>query len=300
MKFSIGRIQLKIHLLLPILWLLYFLSGKGSNLIASFLALSLHECGHLILAHIFRVPVQSLEIAPHGGLITISHLESASRKELFLISAAGPIFSLLGCIGTIYLYGAGLANFIFAQNFFQCNLLLFTINLMPILPLDGGKMLQAYLAHFVSMQRASRLLIRAGYGFGILLICISFFCACRGALILSPAFIGIYLIYSTAKEERNEITCYMNGLISRRTKLDRFQTIPLECIAVSGKMTVHVLIGKLSQGKFHRITVLSPDGMGISGILQDKDIYNCIFSQDAHITLSEYLQKEKEAHYGAS
>lgn len=294
MSLTFCKVNIRIHLLLPFLWIFYFLTGQMNSLFPALFALFIHEFGHLVVAKAMQISVQSLEITPYGGVISFSNLELATSKELFLIAAAGPAFSLLGCISMTYFCGTGFFSNSFSEKFFQHCFLLFLVNLLPVLPLDGGKMLQALLKRFISGKNTGKVLVRAGYGLGALFCVISIYYACKGMLHLSPAFAGAYLIYSSSKEESNEITHYMNCLIARRTKLDQLRVLSCECLAVKGEMPLYSVIGKLNREKFHKIIVLSSDGLEIAGTLFDKDVIGFLLSGNSQLTLLECIEKNKQ------
>ena len=101
-------------LLLPLKWLL-----------CAFLAASFHELGHLIALWICNVPVHSIRIGRVGAEISTGSLTEA--QEL-ICAISGPVFSLsllafAGYLPVLFLLGL-------IQGLF---------NLIPILPMDGGR-----------------------------------------------------------------------------------------------------------------------------------------------------------------
>jgi len=293
MSFHLCHIKLSIHILLPFVWLFSVLCGNIVNLIPTILALSLHECGHLIFSRLLKIQVLEIEITPNGGLIRTENLEGASPLSSFLLAAAGPLFSMLGCIISVILYENNLTGFQFAQKFAQCNLLLFLINLFPALPLDGGRMLLAIFSHFFPRKQAARILIRLGYILGALLCLISLYLAWHGELIIAPAFAGFYIIYAASKEGKNSIARYVTSLIARRSKLDKYETLPIEHIAASASMPIFELLGRMRPGKYHVIYIIGTDGMKHIGTLKETEICDHLLNTQKNVTLSECLQNNK-------
>lgn len=192
--FSVGRI-LGIPIYLHPTWFLVFvlvtlgLSGHlqgvhpewagSTRLVAAaltsalfFVSILLHELGHSVLALHHRVPVRSITLFIFGGVAAIEREPDSPRAEL-QIAIAGPIVSgllallfhgveslvdptsvaasLLGWLGRI---NAGVAIF----------------NLLPGFPLDGGRVLRAFLwGRTGDAGRATRTAARVGqwiaYGF---------------------------------------------------------------------------------------------------------------------------------------
>lgn len=260
--------------------------GSGAGVIPTLLALFLHESGHLLAARWQKMRVEEIEITPYGGVIAIENMAGQPPLPSFFLAAAGPLFSLLGCLLAAVLLKNGLASFDFAQRFARGNLILLLVNLTPALPLDGGRMLRALLSRFFSYATATRVLTRAGYGLGALLCGVSVYFAFQGAICLSPAFAGLYLVYAAALEGRQGTARYVTALIGRRQRLEQRETLPVEFLAAGAATPVMRLLGRLNAGKYHVIYVLSPDGMERLGILEEKALCEAIL-ESKEVTLGE-------------
>ena len=293
MSFHIGRIKFSIHLLLPFVWLFSALSGNLSSLFPTILALSLHECGHLLFARFLRIQVHEIEITPNGGLIRTENLEGVSPLLSFLLAAAGPFFSMIGCILSAVFYDCAWIDYQFASKFARCSILLLLINLFPALPLDGGRMLMSILIHFFPRKQTARFLTNLGYIFGTFLCFISLYFAFLGEIVLSPVFAGLYIIYAAGKEGKNGIACYVTSLIARRNKLDKKETLSIEHIAAGASMPVFELLGRMRPGKYHVIYVIGTDGMEHIGTLEENEICSRLLNSAKNMTLFECLQKNK-------
>lgn len=125
-------------------------STSGRYLVAAafvlllYMSVLVHELAHCVVARGFGMPVKRVLLYPLGGYSEIEQ-EPASPGREALISGAGPVVSLaLAGIG----YGlatvvpAGLAHRLIAQLFFA-NLVVGIFNLLPGLPLDGGRIFRA-------------------------------------------------------------------------------------------------------------------------------------------------------------
>ncbi|MBQ2897354.1 MAG: hypothetical protein IJE46_03405 [Clostridia bacterium] len=109
-------------------------------LLTFFIAL-LHEAGHLLVARNFGYKINGIKIEPFGVCLKLSDKKICSFHEV-LISAAGPCVNILLVIfGAIAVkFGIQISNVFFISNFYM----LF-INLLPVMPLDGGRILKAVL-----------------------------------------------------------------------------------------------------------------------------------------------------------
>jgi Zn-dependent protease len=103
-----------------------------------------HELSHCVVARAFRLPVRRVLLYPLGGFSEIEQ-EPPTPAQEFLVSAAGPVVSLaLAAIayGLTNLVHPYLAHVLIDQ-LFRANLLVGIFNLLPGLPLDGGRIFRA-------------------------------------------------------------------------------------------------------------------------------------------------------------
>lgn len=129
------------------------------------LSIVLHELGHSLVAQAFGCKVRDITLMMLGGCATIINMPRKAWQE-FLMAAAGPLVSLLLGVGGLVLSGAlhdgaGMNNLLFILGVINIGLFLF--NLLPAFPMDGGRILRAFLQHFfMSRLRATWVASRIG------------------------------------------------------------------------------------------------------------------------------------------
>ena len=101
-----------------------------------------HECGHFFTALFLNVEVDKIYIYPFGGISKINMNLNISQKKELIILIMGPIFQFIG-----YLI---LINIDFFKSYYQIikiyNYGILCFNLLPIYPLDGGRLLNIFLS----------------------------------------------------------------------------------------------------------------------------------------------------------
>lgn len=109
--------------------------------IALLACLMVHEYGHIRAMKYFGMKTKGIYIIPFLGGLALSDDKINTRWQDVVISIMGPVFGLLLSLALMVVYWitdniffAGLANF---------NALINLINLLPILPLDGGHILKS-------------------------------------------------------------------------------------------------------------------------------------------------------------
>jgi Zn-dependent protease/CBS domain-containing protein len=109
-----------------------------------YVSVLVHELSHSLVARGYGLPVRRIVLWPLGGVSEIEREAPTPGRE-FAIAAAGPALSLvLGGIGwgLYQVVNTGIAGALIWMLMFA-NLIVGIFNLLPGLPLDGGRMLRA-------------------------------------------------------------------------------------------------------------------------------------------------------------
>lgn len=165
---GIGSIKgIKIELHWTFILLLIFVSFLGVYdvllIIVLFLFVLLHELAHSFTSKRLGVKVKRIVLYPFGGGSIIDNEALSAQKEL-KISLAGPLASIgLGILTLIIslLIPKGSISTDFYM-LFELNMLLGIFNLLPWIPLDGGRALRAYLQRKMGFLEATEKAVKLG------------------------------------------------------------------------------------------------------------------------------------------
>lgn len=169
-----------------------------------FFGVFIHELSHSLVARRSGIRIESITLLFFGGIASIENPEPDPRVE-FWMALAGPVMSLLfGLVCVVLLFGtnhlipsspfSGLLMYIWGYLAIL-NLLLFLFNLLPAFPMDGGRVLRAYLALRMPLHKATAIASTVGKGFAVVFGII-------GLVIFSPLLILIaFFIYIGAGQE---------------------------------------------------------------------------------------------------
>lgn len=159
----VAGIRLIAHPLMLLLPLLSLALGLRVETPALLLSLFVHEAGHLLSARLAGVRVTSLTAMPFGCGMQLGNLYALNPGRVFAVAAGGPLASL----ALLFVDGAlvqwGLLSPAFALALLRVTLTLLLFNLLPALPLDGGRMLVALCSRRMGRDRAVRLGALLGY-----------------------------------------------------------------------------------------------------------------------------------------
>jgi Zn-dependent proteases len=169
-----------------------------------FLGVFIHEMAHSLVAKAKGIKIHSITLLILGGVSQMEETMPDPKVELPM-ALAGPLTSLaVGLISgaLVYVFAAvdldpGVAGvLVFTFGYLGLlNILLFGFNLLPAFPMDGGRVLRAWLAKRMPLSRATRIAADVGKGFAVLFGIV-------GLLLLNPILIIIaFFIYIGANQE---------------------------------------------------------------------------------------------------
>jgi Zn-dependent protease/CBS domain-containing protein len=172
-----------------------------------FASIVLHEYGHALQAKREGMEIDGITLWLFGGVAKFRGMFPSAGAE-FRIAVAGPLVSLvLGGLFVVVAWLAGLPETVDAVSAWlgYINLTLLVFNLIPALPLDGGRVLRSALwAAKGDFAWATRVSAAIGRGFGYLFIAggvamLIFQGAFSGAWL---AFLGWFLLMAASAEDR--------------------------------------------------------------------------------------------------
>jgi Zn-dependent protease len=226
-------------------WLLGFLAT-----LLLFLSVLGHELGHALFARAEGLRIYDITLHLFGGLARFDREASTPMGE-FKIGVAGPATSFLHALvffilNQVSIYVIPSRPAALLTNYLAlCNLILAVFNLLPGYPLDGGRLLRAWLWHrWKDLPRATHWATKAGVGIAYFLI------ACGGYWIITSKtstdifaglwsiFIGVFL-----KDAADGSFGYLRTLYSLNNL--RVADVMSEPVAIPPDLTVEQLINEI-------------------------------------------------------
>jgi len=177
-SYSIGRIRgidLRIHPTfgLVVLWVVYQFGIAGDSTVGSlvyglvllavlFTCVILHELGHSLMAQEYGIRVRNITLFPFGGAAFIEQMPMRPRSEM-MITLAGPAVNVaiaatllpILFFDAVVIGSESIGGFLKEFDslsmtgvllyIFLANIMLVLFNLLPVFPMDGGRLLQGLL-----------------------------------------------------------------------------------------------------------------------------------------------------------
>ncbi|MDU2066032.1 MAG: site-2 protease family protein, partial [Sporomusaceae bacterium] len=149
----IGDVTIHVPLLLLVFIGFFSVVGFGSKILLLITGLLWHETAHVLVAIKLGFPVEKVELTVFGGVALAPSLGEAAVLEECLVAAAGPLASFF-LAGVAFLLLHQIASELLSF-YFTVNLSLALFNLLPGLPLDGGRIFRSLLALTLGYSRAT-------------------------------------------------------------------------------------------------------------------------------------------------
>lgn len=156
--------QFKIDLKIFLFLLLFYFTNQVETYVIILVLAIVHEIGHLIAGLILGMKPKRLELKPYGISIAFNiEPKDYNRKLLngnileikkIIVAIAGPLTNLI----IIFITMQFELNIFMGFMIVYANLLLVIFNLLPICPLDGGRILKSFL-HIIFGKRKAEMYI---------------------------------------------------------------------------------------------------------------------------------------------
>jgi len=259
--------------------------------VLAFLCVVLHEFGHALTARRFGVRTRDITLYPIGGVARLERIPRNPHQE-FWIALAGPAVNVVIAGALLLVFGLndaivwdpdGRMRGSLPARLITVNGILAGFNLLPAFPMDGGRVLRAYLAERMDYLRATRIAATVGQGMAFLF---GFIGLMHNPMLLFVAF----FVYAGAGEEANSVQAEMlfEGVPVRDAMMTQFAVLApgdplsqavqlllagtqhdfpvLEGDRVVGVLNRDALINALSRGGMDAAvsTVMAPAPVGVA------------------------------------
>ncbi|NHN43140.1 site-2 protease family protein [Halorubellus sp. JP-L1] len=180
-----------------------------------FLSVAVHELGHAAAARRYGIETSAITLWILGGLASLDRIPKEPGREL-VIALAGPAASVVtgvACYAALVALPASTTPaVVFVLGWLAItNITLTVFNLVPAFPMDGGRVLRAFLARNRPYVDATRIAARIGTIFALLFAILGIFAAAPMLLLLA------LFIYSAANGESRVVAleAMLDGFVVR-------------------------------------------------------------------------------------
>ncbi|GAB6088055.1 site-2 protease family protein [Alkaliphilus crotonatoxidans] len=285
-------IKVKINLLLIPILALSILGGYYKELLITFLLVFIHEMSHCRVAQYYQIPIQEIELFPFGGVVkTEENLGAEPLKEI-LIALAGPLSNFIMLAIGYFLMAILPLEGDLINIFLLANLIMGAFNLLPILPLDGGRVLRGVISYHWGIKRATNITIIIGKTCTILLLFKGLILTLEAIENLYLLLLPIFLYVSLHQERKMVIFLYFKDVLRKKSKLEERGIMNSRYLTVMDNVNLNKVLHEFCSGKYHFVSVINKEGRFI-GTLTETEVLEALGRHGNHMTIGTLINITK-------
>ena len=255
--------------------------GQTLAFTVALVCILVHECAHALVARVIGFTVREIRLSPIGASLTLAPDPQKSALSEIIIASAGPAANAWFAMVFALLYrrfGTETLRLLVSYNFAFC-----LFNLLPALPMDGGRVLRALLALCMSRTRATRIAADLGLCCAMGLFVLGFAGArvygVNATLFLCGAVVGI----SAWNVRRSSVAGQVLATYGKSETMARGGGLVVREIAVGRSASLGDVAQLLRGDAFYRIFVY------------DENMHRICTSDEVHLTraIARYGTQER-------
>lgn len=251
-----------------VMCVLLVLLGRGGELCILILSVTLHEGAHILTAALFGVRAESVTVTPIGQQATIQGLERISFFRRMLVVMAGP-----GVNAALWLlFGS------------RINLALFMLNMLPVYPLDGGRVLHYILGYCLGVLRANRVQSFLSRTVATAIFLLGFIQPVLYGYNVSLLCIGLYLIKINKREYINMTFAFYRSVMYRSDK----KVLTVRAFMAGENIGLKTIVYRLGWDYYTVVYVRDPSG-GCAGSISEEELIGYIMCKNINHSLRDVL-----------
>lgn len=274
-----GGLSLTVHPLFFVYGFYYALTGKIFTFIIFTVTAVAHELGHSFVANGCGYKLNRITLMPFGAVVK-GDIDGLKFSDEIKIAMAGPILNIAVALFFIALWWVFPEIYAYTELIVSANLSMATVNLLPVFPLDGGRILSAYTAMRLGQKRSERLCKITGGVLSLLLIALFLITVFSGTVNLSLLFFSLFIFFGAfGKARENKYVKVYSAVTDQKLR----RGIIVKRQAVDESVTLKKLLTVLDANALNEIEVYKKgkkvatlNDEKLKKIMENGDIYSPI------------------------
>ncbi|MBW7476221.1 M50 family metallopeptidase [Paenibacillus oenotherae] len=265
-----------LHPLFVLIMLTSVITGYFIELLTLFAIVFVHELGHVIAARGFGWTIREVKLLPFGGVAEVEDGGSMPSREEAIVALAGPLQNVWMGMAAWTMGQLGWWSADWSEYVWRANAMIGLFNLLPILPLDGGKLMHAWFTrtftfHQSLMWGARISLVLSG---GMVLVSIVPALQAEGEGIQANLLVvGLFLLITNWTYSRHVPFLFLRfltnrGLAASKSMARGVWALP---IVVSKRHSVAAILRLFKRDSYHLIVIMEDEG-SILAILPEQQL----------------------------
>lgn len=270
-----------IHPVLIIFIIISFMTGTFIELIIILAIVLFHELGHFMMATYFKWRIRSVMLWIFGGVMDTDEHGNKPLFQDILVTIAGPLQHIVLFILILLSSSLNILSPSVMELVLYYNTILLVFNLLPIWPLDGGKLLSAILSLFLPFKKAYDIVILFSIAAALACILVQLFLI---PFNLSVLCIMLFLMVENKTEWKQRFYVFIRFLLKRYEGNPSIRNI--EPIIVPSQATMMDVFERFKRDKSHSIYIIYPSSIRKS-IDENECLHNYFYERHYYKSIGE-------------
>lgn len=285
---TIAGMRVGVHWAYAVLLLVAAVLGYTVQALILAGSLVAHEIAHLAAAWMLEVGVDEVELTPFGGVAKLDGALETDPQAETSVALAGPFQSFFLAGLALFLAGGSIWNSELVEFFFQANVSLAFFNLVPALPLDGGRALRGLLAQRWGYRRVTGWMVWCGRFSGALMVLGAVAALPSGRVYPTPLLGGVFLFVSAGREVEAAMYRSFRRFLRKKEEVLRRRVLPVrQVVAVAGTRLADVMASLGARG-YHTVLVLD-ERLKPMGTLSEADLISAFQELGPEVPVEDLL-----------
>ena len=265
-------------------------AGMSGKIILVFSAVIWHELAHALMAAGLGYKVKQVELLPFGATARIERLADAGAESEIMIAAAGPLASMV-LAALCYMGLDRSSSWQDVLIFYgQVNVLLAAFNLLPALPLDGGRILRAILSRRRSYREATIIVVNISKVIAILLMAgatAEYYLA--KSINLTVIIAALFLIVTSRAETNLAEFRGMRILARKKAELAGLSVMPTSHVTATSNAVISEVIRMFGPEQYYVVHIVDKD-FHLCGALTETELWEGLPERGIKAKVGELLK----------
>ncbi len=270
-------IPLKVNPFFILLMAVAFFYGRLVEALLLFAIVLWHEGFHILMAKVYRLHVTDIELLPFGGVTRLEALLQLNPQIEWLVAVMGPLSN-----GLLIFLGYGFVPYLevdpkWFDFFIQANLGMAVFNLLPALPLDGGRVLRSLLVRRRGFKDATRIAAILGQVLSVAFACLGAYLLFLGQLQgVTSVMAGLMLFFAARQEQKSASYIFMRYLTHKKQELRLKRVLVAREVVATVETSLGEVLQHLQPPSYHLIWIVDLEGK-ILGFVSEIELIAALF-----------------------
>lgn len=218
------KTKVKVGISFILIAIIFLVSHQFLMFINYIVALIFHEMAHIYIAKSKGYNTNTIKFDMLGASIKLDN--KIQKDDLFSIAFAGPAINFAICLICTSLWWIVPEMYVFTADFFRCNLMLASFNMLPVEPLDGAKILDSVISkHNKKVAKIVNIAINV---LAIVLFTVLFIVSCFNTLNLTYLIFAIFFASNFLPKRKVDFDVYYKLFFKKNKRIEKINFLHVQ------------------------------------------------------------------------